>query len=291
MAKAAATIDAPRATIVTGGGPDWMATGAGSMWIANISLKEVERINAASNAIAARIKVKGVPCSGAAFGFSSVWIPLCANDKGTSLVRINAATNRIVATLPIAPANSEGGITVSPDAVWMATANSELSGIDPATGAVRRRVRVAAGSQNPVYAAGMVWITSKASNVITAIDARNGRVVATIPIPGGPHFAGAGGGAVWTIGQVDGVVTRVDIKNKRVAARIYANIAGFGGDVTYGSGYVWTTLVGVPFTKIDASNNSIVAQWYGRGGDAVDFGYGTVWLANYNDHLVWRMKP
>lgn len=291
MTKVAAAIDVPRTTIVTGGGPDWMATGAGAMWIANISLKEVERVDAASSTISARIKVNGVPCSGAAFGFSSVWIPLCANDKGMSLLRIDAKTNRIVATLPIAPANSEGGITVSPRSVWMATGNNELSSIDPATGSISRRVRVAAGSQNPVYTSGMVWITSKASNVITAVDANSGRVAATIPISGGPHFASAGGGAIWTIGQADGVVTRVDVKNRRVAARIYANISGFGGDVTYGSGYVWTTLVGVPFTRIDASNNSIAAQWNGRGGDAVDFGYGTVWLANYNDHLVWRIKP
>lgn len=291
MTKVAATIDVPRTTIVTGGGPDWMATGAGAMWIANISSKEVDRIDASSSKIAARIKVNGVPCSGAAFGFSSVWIPLCANDKGTSLVRIDAARNRVVATLPIAPANSEGGITVSPGAVWMATGDKELSRIDPATGTVRQRVAVAPGSQNPVYAAGIVWITSKASNVLTAVDASSGHPVATIPLPGGPHFIAAGGGAIWTIGQGDGIVTRIDIKKRRVAARIYAKIAGFGGDVTYGAGSVWTTLVGVPLTKIDASNNSLVTQWMGRGGDAIHFEYGTVWLANYNDHLVWRIKP
>src|SRR6185437_4882437 len=102
-----AVTELPRTTIVTGGGPDWMATGANAMWIANISLKEVERIDAATNAITARIKVDGVPCSGAAFGFSSVWIPLCENGKGSSLVRIDAATNRVAATLPVAPANSE----------------------------------------------------------------------------------------------------------------------------------------------------------------------------------------
>jgi virginiamycin B lyase len=55
--------DLPRTTIVTGGGPDWMATGDDAMWIANISLKEVERIDATTNAITARIPVHGVPCS------------------------------------------------------------------------------------------------------------------------------------------------------------------------------------------------------------------------------------
>ncbi len=286
-----AVTDLPRTTIVTGGGPDWMATGAGAMWIANISLKEVERIDAASSAITARIKVDGVPCSGAAFGFSSVWIPLCKSGKGTSVVRIDAATNRVAATLPVSPANSEGGITVSRDSVWMATGDTTLSRIDPSSGKVRQRVAVPLGSQNPVYANGLVWITSKASGVLTAVDAANGRVVARVRIPGGPHFVGAGGGAIWTIGQNDGVVTRVDPSAKRVVARINANIAGFGGDVTYGAGYVWTTLVGVPLTKIDATTNRIVSQYYGRGGDAIHFNYGTVWLADYNNHLVWRIKP
>jgi virginiamycin B lyase len=206
-------------------------------------------------------------------------------------VRIDAATNRVVATLPIAPASSEGGITVSRDSLWMATGDTELSRIDPSSGKVRQRVTVATGSQNPTYADGLVWITSKASNVLTAVDASGGRVVAKVPVAGGPHFVTTGGGAVWTIGQEDGVVTRVDPRTKRIAARIYANIPGFGGDVTFGAGYVWTTLVGVPLTKIDASTNRIVAQWYGRGGDAIHFNYGTIWLADYDHHLVWRIKP
>jgi virginiamycin B lyase len=283
--------DVPRITIVTGGGPDWMAAGAGAMWIANISLKEVERIDAATNTIAARIKVDGVPCSGAAFGFSSAWIPLCENGKGRSLLRIDAATNRVAATLPVAPANSEGGIAVTRDSVWMATGGTTVSRIDPASGKVRQLVAVPTGSQNLVYADGVVWITSKASKALTAVDATDGRVVARIPVPGGPHFVAAGGGAIWTIGQNDGAVTRVDPHAKRVVARINANIAGFGGDVTYGAGSVWTTLVDVPLTKIDATTNRIVAQYYGRGGDAIHFYDGTVWLADYNNHLVWRIRP
>jgi len=286
-----AVTDLPRTTIVTGGGPDWMATGGGAMWIANITLKEIERIDAASNAIGARVKVDGVPCSGAAFGFSSVWIPLCKDGKGTALARIDAATNRVAATLPVAPANSEGGITVSRDSVWMATGGTTLSRIDPSTGKVRQRVTVPPGSQNPVYANGLVWITSKSSNALTAVDAADGRVIARVPVQGGPHFVAAGGGAIWTIGQNDGVVTRIDPRAKRVVARIDANIAGFGGDVTYGAGYVWTTLVDVPLTKIDATANHIVTQYYGRGGDAIHFYDGTVWLADYNNHLVWRIKP
>jgi virginiamycin B lyase len=283
--------DLPRTTIVTGGGPDWMATGDDAMWIANISLKEVERIDATTNAITARIPVHGVPCSGAAFGFSSVWIPLCKDGKGISLVRIDPTTNRVATTLPVAPANSEGGITVSRDSVWMATGNTALARIDPRSGKIRQRVTVPAGSQNPVYADGLVWITSKTSNVLTVVAASDGRLVTKVRVLGGPHFVAAGGGAIWTIGQNDGVVTRVDPRTKRVVARIDANIAGFGGDITYGEGYAWATLVDVPLTKIDATTNRVVAQYYGPGGDAIHFNNGSLWLADYNNHLVWRIKP
>jgi streptogramin lyase len=284
--------DLPRATIVIGGAPDWMTTGSGALWIANITLKEVERVDATTNAVTARIKVRGVPCSGIAYGFASVWVPICgAHGTGVSLIRIDAATNRVQKTLPIAPASSEGGIATSPDSVWLATADGVLSRIDPGTDSVRKNIRVASGSLNPAYAGGAIWITSGTASLLTAIDAGSGRTIARIPVASKPHFLTTGGGAVWTVNQGDGSVTKVDMRSRRAVARIRANIPGFGGDVTYGAGFVWPTLVGVPLTKIDAASNRVAGQWYGRGGDAIRFGYGSVWLVDYNHGLVWRINP
>jgi virginiamycin B lyase len=282
----------PRTTIVIGGAPDWMTSGSNALWIANITLKEVERVSAATNTVSSRIKLPGVPCSGIAYGFGSVWVPICgAKGAGRSLVRIDAATNRVKATLPITPANSEGAITTSPDSVWLATADGVLSRIDPATGSVRQNIRVAKGSQNPVYAGRTIWITSGAANLLTAVDATSGRRIARIPIASKPHFITAGGGAVWTIGQADGSVTKVGLQSKRVVATIRANIPGFGGDITFGAGSAWATLVGTPLTNIDAATNTVVRKWYGPGGDAICFGNGSLWLANYNGGVVWRINP
>lgn len=284
--------DLPRTTIVIGGAPDWMTVGSNALWIANITLKEVERVNAATNKVTARIPVSGVPCSGIAYGFGSVWVPICgAHGSGKSLVRIDAAANRVRATLPMTPAHSEGGITTSPDSVWLATADGVLTRIDPATNSVRQNIRVAKGSQNPTYAEGTVWITSGAANLLTAVDAAGGRVIATIPIAAKPHFVTAGGGAVWTIAQGDGSVNKVDVRSKRLVATIRAKIPGSGGDITFGAGSAWATIVGVPLTKIDAATNAVVGQWYGPGGDAICFGNGSVWLANYNGGVVWRINP
>jgi virginiamycin B lyase len=291
-AQRPAISDLPRTTIITGGAPDWMTSGSNALWIANITLKEVERVNAATNTIASRIKLRGIPCSGIAYGFGSVWVPICGpHGAGTSLVRIDAATNRVEATLPIPPANSEGGITTSPDSVWLATADGILSRIDPATGSVLQKIRVASGSQNPVYADGAIWITSGAANLLTVVDAKSGRQTTTIPIASKPHFITAGGGAVWTIDQADGSIGKVDMRSKRVVATIHANIPGFGGDVTFGSGSVWATVVGTPLTNVDAARNAVVKQWYGPGGDAICFAFGSVWLVNYNGGILWRINP
>jgi streptogramin lyase len=284
--------DLPRTTIVIGGAPDWMTTGNNALWIANITLKEVERVSAPTNVVTSRIKVSGVPCSGIAYGFASVWVPICGpHGSGRSLVRIDAATNRVGATLPIAPANSEGSITTSPDSVWLATSDGVLSRIDPATGSVRQKIRVASGSQNLVYAERTIWITSGAANLLTAVDAQSGRPIATVPIASKPHFITAGGGAVWTIDQANGAISKVDLRSKRVVATIRAKIPGSGGDITFGAGFAWATIVGTPLTKIDAATNAVVGQWYGPGGDAICFGNGAVWLANYNGGIVWRINP
>lgn len=283
--------DLPKTTIVTGGAPDWMVTGGGALWISNITLEEVERVDAGSLRIVARIKMPGVPCSDITYGFTSVWVPICSNGKGTSLVRIDARTDRIAAVLPIPPADSEGGITVSTDAVWMVTTDGMLSRIDPATNAVRQKVRVAAGSANPRYDGGLVWLTSAPSNELAAIDASTGKVLTTIAIRNQPHFVTTGAGAVWTIDQGDGSVTRVDMQSKKIVAVIDAHIPGSGGDAAFGAGSIWITLVGTPLTKIDTRSNEVVGQWFGPGGDGLTFGYGFVWLVDYNHGIVWRLAP
>ena len=74
--------------------------------------------------------------------------------------RIDAATNKITATLAVGPADSEGGITVSGDSVWLVTGkNGTLARIDPATNTDRENISIAAGSYNPLYHDGVVWIT------------------------------------------------------------------------------------------------------------------------------------
>jgi virginiamycin B lyase len=277
----------PSATIKIGRTADWVLITEDAVWVASTKPYVVQRIDPASNRIVATVRVSGEACSGLASGFGSIWVPLCG--KSRELVRINAAKNTITATLPIAPAGPESGITASGDSIWMVTdKNGTLSRIDPTTNTVRQKVSIPAGSYNPIFSDGVVWITGFDSNVLVAVDASTGAVLALIPVGPKPRFLTAGGGSIWTLNQGDGTVSRVDTSTKKVTAAIAAGIPGLGGDICYGVDSVWATVFDIPLTRIDSRTDKVLRQWVGRGGDSLRFGYESIWLTDYHRGLLWR---
>lgn len=281
----------PEATFELGDDPDWMAVGEDAVWISVSRQHAVYRIDAATNKIAAKVALPGAPDSGLAIGFGSVWVPLPGEGKTPgALARVDVATNKVVATIPVSPADAEGGITTSGDSVWLAIDGGRtLARIDPATNTIRQKIALPAGSFNPLYTDGVVWVSGFAANVLTAIDAVSGEVLATIPVGPGPRFLTSGAGSVWTLNQGDGSVTRVDMKTRRAVAMIPAGIPGHGGEICFGAGGVWATAIGVPLTAIDPATNAVARQWTGEGGDAVRFGLGTLWLTDIKHGRLWRL--
>lgn len=283
----------PSATFKLGGHPDWMLITADAVWVANDQLKAVQRIDPATNKLVVTIQLAAEPCSGLAFGFGSLWVPLCGEPA--SLARIDPATNRVSATLPIGPTDSEGGIAASDDSIWLIVKtnggdkNGTLARIDPQMNAVRAKIGVPAGSFNPLFSGGVVWITGTSSNQLTAVDAASDKVIASVTVGPKPRFLAAGAGSIWTLNQGDGTVTRVNANTRRVIATIKAGIPGPGGEICFGAGAVWATVFDVPLTRIDPKTNKVVRQWVGRGGDSVRFGHGSIWLTDYKRGLLWRI--
>jgi virginiamycin B lyase len=278
------------ATFQLDGKPDWLAISDNDVWVSNGPLKSVHRITASRNAIAAKIEFTAEPCSGLVFAFDTLWIPLCADQP--ALARVRPSNNKIVTTLPFGPADDEGGITASEDSIWLASGKGgTLLRIDPATNSIRQRISVPPGSANPLYAEGLIWITGNQTDVLTPVDARTGEILPAIPVGPQPRFLTTGAGSIWTLNQGDGTITRVDIRTRRVTSTIAAGIPGHGGEITFGAGYVWATLIDVPLTQISPVTNTVVHQWTGSGGDAVRFGHDSLWLTHLHGGRLWRISP
>jgi virginiamycin B lyase len=275
-------------TLHLGGHPDWMVITKDSVWIANDQLKAVQRVDLATDKLVATINLPAEPCSGLAFAFGTLWVPLCGEPP--SLVRIDAGNNKVSATLPVGPADSEGGIAAGDDSVWLVTAkDGTLARIDPATNSLRGKVAVPAGSFNPLFSGGVLWITGNASNVLTAVDPSSGTVIESVQVHPGPRFLTAGGGSIWILNQGDGTVSRISMKSRRLIATIKAGVPGSGGEICYGGGSLWLTVFDIPLTRIDPTTNRVVRQWTGRGGDSVRYARGSLWLTDYKRGLLWRI--
>src|SRR5580704_11990708 len=270
------------------GSPDWVAIGD-SVWISNNPKNNISRLDPKTNQIGAVITVAKTPCSGLAIAFGSVWVPICS-DK--SVQRVDAKSQKIVASIPSGVANTEGGITAGAGSIWMPSDESGvLSRIDPATNKVVSKIAISPGSFTAAFDAGAVWITSTKNNLLSRVDAKTEKVVATIPVGPTPRFLATGFGSVWTLNQGDGSVSRVDPATNKVSATIQVGVPGAGGDIAVGEGAVWVTAIGKPLSKIDPNTNRVVTQYVGKGGDALRVGLGSLWLSNHEFHEVWRIDP
>ena len=269
------------------GTPDWSVVTAHDVWVSSARANHVVQLLPASNTVGLIADVQR-PCSGLAEGFGSIWVPSCGTHE---LDRIDPATGKTVATIPADAANSEGGIATGGGSVWFVVKPSKLLRIDPATNAVAAAIELPAGSENPVFAGGFVWVASFGQDLLLKVDPKSSSVVATIPVGPKPHFITVGEGSIWTLNQGDGTVSRVDIKTGKLVATIVCGIPGSGGELTYDNGSVWAAIFDFPLTQIDAKTNKVVAQWAGPGGDGVRAGLGSVWLSNLRQGTVWRIPP
>ncbi len=278
----------PEAVFPVPGVPDWTIATKDAVWVSNKPKGTISKLDAKTNTVTATVEVGKQPCSGIAYGFGSLWAPLCG-DK--AVARVDEKTEKVIATIPVGPANSEGGITTSKDAVWMATgeAGDKVVRIDPKKNKVVAEIPVAAGSHTVDYGDGAVWVTQSGGNLLTRIDAKTNKVTDTIEVGPKPRFLTYGEGFVWTLNQGDGTVSKVDPKTRQVVATIQCGVPGGGGEISAGGGAVWLTVFQIPITRIDAKTNKVTHQYAGAGGDAILYAHGSVWLSNLREQNLWRL--
>lgn len=159
--------------------------------------------------------------------------------------------------------------------MWLVTSGTgELTRINAATSQITARVRIPAGSFNPLYANGSVWVTSNTGNVLVRVDPATNQVQMSTPVGSKLRFLTAGAGSIWVPNQGDGTVSRVNATTGRLEAEIPAGIPRHGGEIAFGAGAVWATVIEFPLTRIDATSNKVMAQWHGAGGHSVRFAHG-----------------
>jgi len=278
----------PDAVFPYPGSPDWIAVDE-SVWVSNAPKGTVARFDPKTNTVAATIATGARPCSGLAAAFGTLWVPNCGDR---TMTRLDLKTGEVKATIKTTIGSSEGSVVAGAGSIWLITdQKGTLARFDPDTNVIVAEIYVAPGSYGLAFGEDAVWVTSTERGIVSRVDPHTNLVAETITVGPQPRFVAAGAGSVWTLNQGDGSVSRIDPKTNKVTATIEVGVPGPGGDIAVGEGSVWVTSFEFPLSRIDPSTNAVVQQFYGKGGDAVRVGLGSVWLSNLEAGTVWRIDP
>ena len=274
---------------------DWLAAGAGGVWLSDPPTRVIRRLDPDSGATTAMIRVSQAPCEATDVGFGSLWTATCGTP---GLARIDPATNKIDGFVRLAVPSSlggEGSVGAGAGGVWLVVDGAScfacrVARVNPKSLRVVARIPVRENAAAVRVGYGAVWVTNPASNVVQKINPRTNRAVATTKVNGGPRFLDVGEGGVWTLNQITGSVTRLAPGTAKVAASIRANVVGEGGDMTVGGGWVWARGTRSLLTRIDPRTNHVVER-YGppSGSGAAIVGFGAVWISAHDVTTVWRL--
>lgn len=215
-------------------GAEAIGSGAGSLWVTATDQDSngdwvpgvVKRINPASGATLATIPVGKVPLD-IDVSPGAVWV---ANADSDSVMRIDPATNQVVATIAIPDAT---GVTVGLGAVWVVGATGQVTRIDPSTNQIVTAIATQPTGGSIATGSGAVWVTNpgsegQADGSLTRIDPATNQVVAKTQLGSNPQEVVVVGTNVWigmlgesTVVRVSGTTNAV-LNRVAVSAEVYA---------------------------------------------------------------------
>jgi serine/threonine protein kinase len=177
-----------------GGFGAWaLAVGEGSVWVGGTT---INRINPKG------VVLEAIPDSylaiSIAFGHGSVWIRNGAFEPGGGIWRVDPATNRVTAKVPLS--FYPFGLAVGEGGAWTAHSETDrLVRIDPATNRIDARIPVGDAPLDVAVGFGSVWVANFADGTVSRVDPERGKVVATIKVGLTPEHLAVGEGGVWVI--------------------------------------------------------------------------------------------
>ena len=242
---------------------------------ASASPAPIQTVTPVTDRIEAEIEVPGSPDSPLA-AFGSIWVlapdlPTLTGSGTPNLVRIDPATNEVIATIAL-PDRLCQGFTASEDAIWACSATA-LVRIDPAVDAVDQSVPITSGQgfYQPAAGGGMVWALGSDGFVFDTVIRLDPATRETTSF----KQAGTVGGlayafdALWLTVTGEGSLIRLDPttgESEVVAIGLEAPTM-----ISAGAGSLWVSLHGADggeaargdtqLVRIDPANGRILAEF------------------------------
>jgi YVTN family beta-propeller protein len=215
-------------------GPDGLAAGSGTVWVADKRNARVVPVDEATATAEDPVPVGPNPDS-VAIGFGSVWV---TNTDSDTVTRIDPGSRTETATIDVG--RGPEGIAVSNDAVWVANGQGgSVTRIEP-NGAATTASVGAGPVQLAVTGDDRVWVTLAEENRVVELDPQTGEPLArSARVPGQPRGIAFDGERLWVSATTGGYLAVFDPDRPGQISQV----EGIRGprEVRFGLGAVWVT--------------------------------------------------
>jgi YVTN family beta-propeller protein len=284
------------------GDPMAMAVRGSDVWVAGANPSWVTRWVTPTNPMTRETPTIALPAAptGLAAAADAVWV-LTPSDG--SVVRIDPATNQVVASVPVGRAPS--GLAVGAGAVWVSRrSDGAVVRIDPAANRVVATIPVGRAPGALAVAGGIVWVALPGSGLGRIDPGSNQATMVPVARCCDGELA-AGDGALWVANRGDGTLVRVDPATGRVAARVLLprTTDQRPHRVAVGDEAVWVTSAGARrgtanlLWRVDPASNQVngtldLGPTSGGGiPNRVAAGDGAVWVGGMTKGSIVRLEP
>lgn len=255
------------APVHVGGVPDRVVVGAGGVWVGDGG--RVSHLDPAIERIA-RVPGAATPI---AVGAGALWAR--AHDRANALLRIDPATNRVVATIDLGV--EPGAIAVTDMDVWVADPAGSVVRIDVTTNRVRAAIWVGAMTFGIAADPATVWVSGRTFDdrhaVIWRVDPTTTTVVAAIATPVNCPAIADDSGTAW----VECVTARrIDPRDNT----LHATRADAVDGLAVADGSAWALGQARALARINTVDNTIRTVTVPAGSEGIAVGFGAVWVAN-----------
>jgi YVTN family beta-propeller protein len=241
--------------IPVGTRPGAIASGSGSIWVANRDEQNVSRIDLDTSDVTTIPVVD--PPTGLAAVDGATWV-VGSNDRSpsVSLRRIDAQFDRVARKIEIdnVVSGGPGAAAALGKTVWIAPSSGLLTRVDSRTGRVIKRIDPSAAPTAVAVGGDAVWVADSDAGTVTRVDSSG--LLTQITVGGSPSAVALDEGGVWVANRSDDTVVRIDPSTQGVTTTISVGKSPAGIAVTPGSVWVANSGDGT-VTRIDAEAGTV----------------------------------
>jgi peptide/nickel transport system substrate-binding protein len=201
--------------IPVGDGPDAVAVGSGSVWVANAGDGTVSEVNPTARRVVADPIYVGNGPSGIAVGKGAVWVALSVDG---AVAKIDPDTGRVVDTFSVG--TNPTRVAVGFDKVWVTNESvGTVTPIDPVHDVAESPIAVGHGPNGLAVGPGAVWVTNSLDGTVSRIDPNTLTVTAS-RVGEDPQGVTVVGDTVWVAARRSAEIVRLNGQTGQVTSKL-----------------------------------------------------------------------